>query len=560
MIEAGARPAQSGVSVIVNVLLLSVGGLLQALSIAVPWNGQPMWWLQLISLALLVWHLDAVRSRHLLSRKRWRNGFLIGWLFATLWLCGTFWWLFVSLHTYGGLPAPLAVIAIFVLAAGLALYYAVACGLYAAWAPRSRLGSVALFAALWSLGELLRNSWFTGFPWGAGGYAHVDGPLGRYAPWIGVYGIGAIAAASAASAALAASGLRTALTRGRSDRACPVALFAAPALIAFCIAVPFALDLLRNDPDSPSLSRGRLKVALLQGNIPQDEKFVPSGGIATALRWYGDALRAATAPLVITPETALPLLPSQLPAGYLEGIAARYVGGNQAAIVGLPLRFEEAGKDGSPATVSYRNALLGFKPPAQGEEVSAPYRYDKHHLVPFGEFVPGMFRWFTEMMNIPLGDFHRGGLAQPPFVWMNQRIAPNICYEDLFGDEIGANFRDAVNAPTILLNVSNIAWFGDTVAIDQHLSISRMRALEFERPMVRATNTGATVVIDHRGRVTDALPRLTRGVLVADVEGRSGITPFAWWVSRFGLWPMWGLCLAIVAIAAILIVRRRSAG
>ncbi len=559
MIEPGAHGAPSGVRVIASVTLLAIGGLLQALSIAVPWDGRPMWWLQLLSLALLVWQLDDFRARQQPIRKLWRNGFLSGWLFTTLWLCGTFWWLFVSLHTYGGLPAPLAVVAIVALAGGLALYYGVGCGLYAAWAPRSRLGSAVVFAALWTLGELLRNSWFTGFPWGSGGYAHVDGPLGRYAPWLGVYGIGAMAAASAA---LAAGALRAALSRARPNNARPTltALFAAPALIAACMAAPLALDMLRNHPDSPWLSRGRLKVALLQGNIPQDEKFVPSGGIATALRWYGDELRTATAPLVITPETALPLLPSQLPAGYLEAIAARYGRGDQAAIVGLPLRFEEAGKAGAPPTVSYRNALLGFKPPAQGSEVPVPYRYAKHHLVPFGEFVPGMFRWFTEMMNMPLGDFHRGGLAQAPFMWMSQRIAPNICYEDLFGDEIGANFRDAANAPTILLNVSNIAWFGDTVAIDQHLAISRMRALEFERPMVRATNTGATVVIDHRGRVTDALPRLTRGVLVADVEGRSGITPFAWWVSRFGFWPMWGLCLAVVAIAAIVSARRRNTG
>ncbi|RYZ10488.1 MAG: apolipoprotein N-acyltransferase, partial [Comamonadaceae bacterium] len=134
--------------------------------------------------------------------------------------------------------------------------------------------------------------------------------------------------------------------------------------------------------------------------------------------------------------------------------------------------------------------------------------------------------------------------------WQGQRIAPNICYEDLFGDEIGAGFRDRASAPTILLNVSNIAWFGDTVAIDGHLSISRMRALEFKRPMVRATNTGATVVIDHFGRVTHSLPRLTRGVLLASVEGRDDITPFAWWVSRFGLWPLWGSAIAVLLAAA----------
>ncbi|GAA4350884.1 apolipoprotein N-acyltransferase [Variovorax defluvii] len=507
-----------------------IAGLAQAASIAVPWNGQPLWWLQLISLSALVWQLDALRERSE-PKPAWRSAALYAWLFSTTWLCGTFWWLFVSMHTYGGLAAPLAAFAVLALSAALSLYYAAAAAFYVAFAPRHRAGAVLLFAAGWTLAELLRNSWFTGFPWGAGGYAHVEGPLVAYVPWLGVYGVGAVAAAVAALAA-------SALSRS-GPRAVPLGL----ALVL--LAVPALIGKLRSAGDDPALSRGRLEVALLQGNIPQDEKFIPSGGIATALKWYGEQLQRATAPLVITPETALPLLPTQLPPGYLEAIAARYASGTQTAVVGLPLGD---GRD-------YTNTVLGFGPGR-----SRPYRYDKHHLVPFGEFVPGLFRWFTEMMNIPLGDFASGGLAQPPLAWQGQRISPNICYEDLFGDEIGANFRDEAQAPTILLNVSNIAWFGDTVAIDQHLAISRMRALEFQRPMVRATNTGATAVIDHRGRVTHALPRLTRGVLVAPVEGRGGLTPYAFWVSRFGLWPLWGLTLAIVAFAAAVpfVMRRRA--
>jgi len=307
--------------------------------------------------------------------------------------------------------------------------------------------------------------------------------------------------------------------------------------VLFC--VPALIDLALGSPaDDAARSRGRIGIDLLQGNIPQDEKFIPGGGIATALQWYGEKLRDADAPLVITPETALPLLPSQLPPGYLDAIAARYASGKQAAIVGLPMG------DGR----SYSNAVLGFRP---GE---APYRYEKHHLVPFGEFIPSLFRWFTDMMNIPLGDFRSGGLAQPPFIWLGQRIAPNICYEDLFGDEIGANFRSAEDAPTVLLNVSNIAWFGDSIAIDQHLAISRMRALEFQRPMVRATNTGATAIIDHRGVVTAQLAPRTRGVLEGRVEGRNGITPYARWAARYSLWPLLLLALVVLGVARTLAV------
>jgi apolipoprotein N-acyltransferase len=178
------------------------------------------------------------------------------------------------------------------------------------------------------------------------------------------------------------------------------------------------------------------------------------------------------------------------------------------------------------------------------------YRYDKHHLVPFGEFIPPLFRGFVELMHIPLGDFNRGGLGQPSWLVSGQRIAPNICYEDLFGEELAAAFLVHDLAPTMLVNLSNIAWFGDSIAIDQHLQISRLRAMELGRPMLRATNTGATAVIDHRGVVSDQLLRVTRGRLEATVEGRTGITPYARWTSRWGLVPLWVGCLTVVLLLA----------
>jgi apolipoprotein N-acyltransferase len=350
-----------------------------------------------------------------------------------------------------------------------------------------------------------------------------------------VYGIGFAACALAAGAA------RTGLALGPVHwRAHSAYLLAAVAVMALGLYLRFPASDLVSPYDQPVIegldadpqSTGMMSLALLQGNIPQGEKFDNSRGVPLALKWYGDQLQAGTTTLVVAPETALPMLPGQLPEGYLEAIKQRFTSGKQAALIGMPLGSYSEG---------YTNSVLGLKP-GQTE----PYTYSKHHLVPFGEVTPGIFKWFTAMMRIPLGDFNRGAVGQPSFEWQGQRLAPNVCYEDLFGDELAARFVDPARAPTILVNLSNIAWFGNSVAIDQHLAISRMRSLELARPMLRATNTGATVIIDHRGRVSSRLPRLVRGVLEGDVEGRQGITPFAWWASRFGLWPLWLLGLALL--------------
>src|SRR5438105_1936204 len=167
-------------------LLALVAGIAQALSIAAPWNGQPLWWLQLLSLAALAFVVQRVAT--------WKQAALAGWTFATAWLGATFWWLFVSMHVYGGLPAPLAVLAVFGLAAFLGAYYAAACAAFAALRGGGEWLCAGLFAAVWLLAELARVTWFTGFPWGAGGYAHVDGPLAFLASRVGVHGIGFIAA------------------------------------------------------------------------------------------------------------------------------------------------------------------------------------------------------------------------------------------------------------------------------------------------------------------------------------------------------------------------------
>ena len=492
--------------------------------------GQPAGWLQLLALALLAGQLDGARS--------WQRGAWLGGLFALAMHCATFWWLFISMHVYGGLAAPLAVLAVLLLSALLGLYYAGACALFVALAPVRPVLRALFFAAMWLLAELARVKFFTGFPWGEGGYAHVDGWARPLAAWVGVHGLTFMAALLAAWLAFALLAPRTRWLAALSG----IALGAAVAGLPVYHAAEAESD--------PALVRP-MAVTLLQGNIAQDEKFEPGTGIATALSWYGEQLQLAKSALVVAPETALPLLPQQFPEGYWQGLQARFATGEQAALIGLPLGDYDSG---------YSNSVMGFKPVPVSQsaalEPPAPYRYDKHHLVPFGEVIPPGFHWFIRLMHIPLGDFNRGAVGQPSFDWQGQRLAPNICYEDLFGEELGARFVDASRAPTVFVNVSNIAWFGNTVAIDQHLQISRMRALEFGRPMIRATNTGATVIINHRGEVTHALPRHTRGVLTGTVQGRSRITPYAWWAGRFGLWPLWLLGLAALGLA--LVFRRRG--
>lgn len=488
--------------------LSGVAGLAQAIAMAAPWDGQPRWWLQLVALGVLAWQLERSVS--------WQHAALRGWVFSSAWLASTFWWLFISMHTYGGLPAPLAVVAVLALAGALALYYAGACALHRWLAPSSRAARALLFASLWLMAEMARGIWLTGFGWGGTGYAHVEGPLAGYAPWVGVYGITALAAWLAMT-------IPQAWACGPWQRVAALAVLALPSVHQM------------NDA-GVTRSTGTLSVALLQGNIPQDEKFQPGSGVPMALSWYGEQLKSGSASLVIAPETALPLLPRQLPPGYWNDLLVHFDRGEQAALIGLPLGSGNQG---------YTNSVIGLQPGL------APWRYDKHHLVPFGEFIPTGFKWFTAMMNIPLGDFGRGNLGQPAFDWQGQRLAPNICYEDLFGEELAVRFQKPETAPTVFVNLSNIAWFGNTVAIDQHLHISRMRAIEFERPFVRATNTGATAVIDHRGQVSAELPRHTQGVLLGTVEGREGLTLYARWVSVLWLWPLWGLSLAVVVLAAL---------
>jgi apolipoprotein N-acyltransferase len=514
--RAVARDRTRGASV-ARLLLAAVLGIAHTQAFA----PHDWWWLQILSLAGLAALVADSHGR--------RDAAALGYAFGMGWFVSGIWWLYISMHVYGGMPSWMAALAVLLFSAYLSIYPALAAGLWR-WAserrPEAPLLAPLAFGAAWGLTEWLRGVVFTGFPWLSGGYAHTDGPLAGFAPLIGVYGIGALAAAIAA---LLVAAVR-AFGRRRSAAGSPAAARGGALALGLAVALPAAGLALRplawTEPVGEPVT-----VRLLQGNVAQDIKF-EQVGIQRSIDLYRGMITAAPADLVVTPETAFPVVLQDLPAGTAAALR------EFSAATGTAVLFGAAGMD-SP--VDYTNSVFGIGPGFEGL-----YRYDKHHLVPFGEFIPLGFRWFVDMMKMPLGDFRRGGLAQPPLPVRGITVAPNICYEDLFGEEIARTLRNQPRPANILANVTNLAWFGDTIALDQHLQISRMRALESRRPMLRATNTGMTAVVGPDGTVQARLATFSNDTLSARVQGTQGLTPYV----RWGNVPPLLACLLVIALAA----------
>jgi apolipoprotein N-acyltransferase len=464
------------------------------------------WWpLQLLCLAVLFYQVlraDSVKASA-----------LVGWAFGFGWCLAGVHWLYVALNRFGELAAPLAAVSIVLLAIFMGAYSALAMGAGAWLRKRFAMplpaANLLLLPALWAIGEWMRGWVFTGFSWASAGYAHNVSPLSGFAPVLGVYGISWLVA-------LSAGALLLLMHRTRA---------AALALIAMIWGAGFGLQYVQW-----THAEGKpLSVRLIQGNIALKAKFDPMH-MQSTLRQYQQAVMAAPADLIATPETAAPLFPHQLPAGYLDSFGQFARRSGSAIVLGIPLMD-------SPS--QYSNSVIGLAPTLTPK----PYRYDKHHLVPFGEFIPPGFRWFTNLMQIPLGDQTRGAVLQPAFRVKDQRVLPNICYENLFGEEIAEQLANDAQPATLLLNVSELAWYGESLAIPQHLQISQMRTLETGRPMLSATNSGATVMIDHHGVVQASLPWYQPGVLNTSVQGMGGTTPYILLQNR--------LLLALAALALI---------
>jgi len=419
-------------------------------------------------------------------------------------------WVFVSMHEYGGSDvfSAAGLTALFV--AYLALFPALAGWLGVKAGGGSLIvRALLVFPAAWVVTEWLRGWLFSGFPWLQIGYSQTDTGLRSMAPMFGVFGVGWLLAV------LASLVLCAWLLDRRSRRL--ALLGAAVVLVGSTQFAKVQWTQAAGDP---------IQVTLLQGNVPQDQKWRPEAKSATVQMYVDMTRQHWDSRLIVWPETAVPAFYQQVAESFMAPLEAEARQHGADILVGVP--YYEAQGD------RYYNAVvtLGAK----------PGRYFKRHLVPFGEFLPlrPVLGFILEILQIPLADFTAGAPRQTLLQAAGHPLIASICYEDIFGQESLAGLPEGA----YLVNVTNDAWFGDSFAPYQHWQKARMRALETGRYMLRATNTGVTGIIDAGGKPVAVAPMFQREALTGMLQPMAGATPYALW----GDWPAVGLCAGIVGV------------
>lgn len=437
-----------------------------------------------------------------------------GWWFGLGMFGHGAWWVQVSIHQFG-LPlytfsVTMTVLFILFIAALFVASVGYAVARVPVRQPPARVFIV--MPALWVVGEWLRSVLLTGFPWLLAGYSQTDSWFAGYVPIVGVLGTGGVLALIAAS-----------LVMGARHPGPAVALTVALASGGVALG-----QLSWTLPEAPAQA-----VALVQGAVPQAIKWRAEFRARTLELYEALTAPAWGSALVLWPETAVPAFPDEITEA-LAKLGANAEAHGTALLVGIP----SGERRGGP----YFNSVMLLNAPGQ--------RYDKHHLVPFGEYLPfdTVVRPVLDFLSIPMSDFTPGADRQPPLRHRALRIGVSICYEDAYASEVIKPLPEA----NVLVNVSDDSWFGDTVAPHQHLQISRARALEAGRYMLRATNTGISAIIDPRGRVLSQSPQFEPYVLRGEVVPHTGATPFV----RLGHGPVLGVCVFTV-LAAVVMERRR---
>ena len=417
-------------------------------------------------------------------------------------------WLHISINLFGGVNLVGALIITFALVAFLSLYPALITYVYQRYFGNKGIVTfIIVMPTLWILAEWFRASIFTGFPWLNIGYSQIDTPLSSLAPMFGVYGISWFA--TLISATLVALFLVTHKTR---------------IVIACTFFITWIVLGSLNEINWTTEKGNVISVALIQGAIPQEIKWKPDQRQRTLDLYLSLSDQYKDSQLIIWPETAIPVLHHQAKE-FIQQLADEARSQNHDYLIGIPFKDLDSNRFYNGITVIGSNNDT----------------YYKQHLVPFGEYLPfdKWLRPILDLMKIPMSDFSAGPNRKPVVRAANEIIGVSICYEDVFGEEIISALPDA----TLLVNISNDAWFGDSIAPHQHLQMARMRALETGRYMLRATNTGVSAIINEKGNITTSSPQFIPHVTSDKVKSFEGLTPYA----RFGNW------LVIVAAFLLLI-------
>ncbi len=466
-----------------------------------------LWWLAPLFLAVMLLVMEGASRR-----ERSLRGFWFGFgMFTT----GTY-WLYISVHDFGGVIPPIAV----AICGALILLMA---GYLAAWGYLSGLVStshpvwqfLAVLPASWVGAEWLRGWLFSGFPWLSLGYGQIDGPLAVWAPVVGVHGVSLLVVMGAGALALL-------LVGPQRGRIAGLSVLAGGAVLTGLLA----------GREWTAPAGETMEVALVQGGISQDRKWLLEELETTKALFLNLTLELDEAELIIWPEAAIPALAHE-EEEFLRTLGELMKARSQELVLGI-LTFDFG-------TGEFRNSLLTL-----GGSTGI---YHKRHLVPFGEYfpVPDFVRNVLRLMNLPYTDITPGLDGQRPLLARGVALAPSICYEDAFGTEL----RDFLPEAGLLINVSNDGWFGDSIAPHQHLQMARFRALESGRYMLRSTNTGITAVIDPLGTIIQQGVQFEAVVVSATVQPRQGATP---WV-RFGNGPVLAVCVLLLLASGVVSLR-----
>jgi apolipoprotein N-acyltransferase len=472
----------------VNLLALFFLGALLAVAAELPYGG----WIQIPVLSLIWWRMS---QQSTLSIK---NQFISGMVFGLGYFVLGLWWIYISLHDIGGMHAAVSCLAVFLLAAGMALFFSSAS--LSLCLPRRRYLTGLLLAASWVLIEYLRSVVLTGFPWMGFAEAQFNGPFAPAAPFFG-----------GLACTFLVVWISWEITQLRKN------IF----FSATCIISAVALAQLSSFWTFTKPIGEPLSVRLIQGNFEQSLKFNPKA-IEEQFSFYTNAIESQSADLIITPETAYPWPQSNLPNGLIGSLQQFSTNTSSNVLLGV------IGESRDSTEVKYTNRALGLSPNAPS------YQYDKSHLVPFGEFIPPGFHWFVNAFHVPMSDFARGGLDQAPFNIVRPgkdtiQAAITICYEDVFGGELASRIHRSSKSVNLLINMTNLAWFGDSQAPAQQLRLSQLRSLETGLPALRATNTGITAALGPDGKVLSQLGEFTQDVLSIKIQAYSGTTPYVIW-------------------------------